>query len=418
MSNIIVKNSGQLFGDVEISGSKNSSLPIIASCILTHGTNVIYNVPNLSDIKVMYSLLEGLGATIDIKDKKTTINCENISNYTTPYELVGKMRGSFLLSGALLARVGHARIALPGGCPIGTRPVDLHLKGFGAMGVEISQGHGYVELKAEKLKGAKIYLDFPSVGATENLIIAAVMAEGETVIENAAAEPEIVDLIEFLKKQGAIIEGGGSDTITITGVKELKGCEHTVIPDRIEAGTFMSAFAMSRGKGRIKNVNLNHIKPVTAKLSEMGVEFLEIGNNCLEIDARKELKMSDVKTLPFPGFPTDMQAPFTVVLSSINGTGIIIETVFENRFLHIGELNRMGASIKIDGRTSVIEGGRCLTGTKVNAFDLRGGAALVLAGMIAKGETQVSGIDHIERGYEDFLGKLKNIGGCVYSKGD
>ncbi len=414
MSNIIVKNSGQLSGDVEISGSKNSSLPILASCILTNGTNIIKNIPNLSDIRVMYSLLESLGAKIDVHDKKTIVNCDNISNFTTPYELVGKMRGSFLLAGALLARVGHAKIALPGGCPIGTRPVDLHLKGFAALGAEISQGHGYVEMKAEKLKGSKIYLDFPSVGATENLIIAAVKADGETVIENAAAEPEIVDLIDFLTKQGAIIEGSGSDTIKITGVKELQSTEHTVIPDRIEAGTFMSAFAMTRGMGRIKNVNLNHIKPVTAKLSEMGVEFLEIGQSSLEINASKELKMSDVKTLPFPGFPTDMQAPFTVLLSSIEGTGIIVETVFENRFLHIGELNRMGANIKIDGRTSVIEGGRCLSGAKVNAFDLRGGAALVLAGMIATGDTEVTGIDHIERGYENFLQKLEKIGGCAY----
>ena len=414
MSNIIVKNSGQLSGEVVISGSKNSSLPIIASCILTKGTNVISNIPNLSDINVMYCLLDSLGAKINTSKNKVEINCENISNFTTPYELVGKMRASFLIAGALLARVGHARIALPGGCPIGTRPVDLHLKGFGAMGVDISQGHGYVEMRAERLKGAKIYLDFPSVGATENLIIAAVLADGETVIENAAAEPEIVDLTDFLVKQGAIIEGSGSDTIKITGVKELKGVEHSVIPDRIEAGTFMSAFAMSRGKGKIKNINLNHLKPVTAKLSEIGVEFLEIGDNCLEMDARKILKMSDVKTLPFPGFPTDMQAPFTVLLSSIEGTGIIVETVFENRFLHIGELNRMGANIKIDGRTAVIEGGRSLSGTKVNAFDLRGGAALVLAGMIAKGDTQISGIDHIERGYENFLQKLEKIGGICY----
>ena len=414
MSSIIVKNSGQLFGDVEISGSKNSSLPILAACILTNGANIISNITDLSDIKVMYSLLDSLGAKIDINGKKVSVNCENILKFTTPYELVGKMRASFLIAGALLARLGHARIALPGGCPIGTRPVDLHLKGFGQMGAEISQGHGYVEMKAEKLKGAKIYLDFPSVGATENLIIAAVMADGETVIENAAAEPEIVDLTDFLIKQGAIIEGSGSDTIKITGVKELKAVEHTVIPDRIEAGTFMSAFAMSRGKGKIKNVNLNHIKPVTAKLSEMGVEFLEIGNNTLEIDARKKLKMSDVKTLPFPGFPTDMQAPFTVLLSSIEGTGIIVETVFENRFLHIAELNRMGANIKIDGRTSVVEGGRALSGTKVNAFDLRGGAALVLAGMIANGNTQISGIEHIERGYENFLDKLSKIGGNCY----
>ena len=282
------------------------------------------------------------------------------------------------------------------------------------MGAEISQGHGYIEMTAQKLKGAKIYLDFPSVGATENLIIAAVTADGETIIENAAAEPEIVDLTNFLVEQGAIIEGSGSDTIKVTGVKSLKGVCHTVIPDRIEAGTFMSAFAMTRGKGKINNVNLNHIKPVTAKLSEMGVEFKEIGSSCLEINAQKDLKMSDVKTLPFPGFPTDMQAPFTVLLSSIEGTGIIVETVFENRFLHIGELNRMGANIKIDGRTSVIEGGGKLSGAKVNAFDLRGGAALVLAGMIATGDTEVSGIDHIERGYENFLDKLIKIGGNCY----
>ena len=414
MSNIIVKNSGQLSGEVEISGSKNSSLPILAACLLTDGTNIIKNVPDLSDIRVMNNLLESLGAEISTYPNEIRINCEKVSNYTTPYELVGKMRGSFLLAGALLSRVGHAKIALPGGCPIGTRPVDLHLKGFAALGAEISQGHGYVEMKAEKLKGTKIYLDFPSVGATENLIIAAVTADGETVIENAAAEPEIVDLIDFLTKQGAVIEGGGSDTIKISGVNQLKGVSHTVIPDRIEAGTFMSAFAMTRGKGKINNINLNHIKPVTAKLSEMGVDFLETGENSLEINAYKELKMSDVKTLPFPGFPTDMQAPFTVLLSSIVGTGIIVETVFENRFLHIGELNRMGANIKIDGRTSVIEGGRRLSGAKVNAFDLRGGAALVLAGMIATGDTEVAGIDHIERGYENFLQKLEKIGGICY----
>lgn len=414
MSKIIVKNSGQLFGDVEISGSKNSSLPIMAACILTKGTNVIKNIPNLSDITVMASLLEDLGAVIDYSQNEMRINCENISGYTAPCESVGKMRGSFLLAGALLSRFGCAKIALPGGCPIGTRPVDLHLKGFAAMGAVISSGHGYVELKADKLKGAKIYLDFPSVGATENLIIAAVSAQGETIIENAAAEPEIVDLIDFLNKQGAKIEGGGSDTVKITGVNDLKGTVHTVIPDRIEAGTFLCAFAMTRGKGRIKNVNFSHIKPVTAKLTEMGACIYEEENGCLGIDASGNLKMSDVKTLPFPGFPTDMQAPFSVLLSTVEGTGIIVETIFENRFLHIGELNRMGANIKIDGRTSVIEGGHTLSGAKVNAFDLRGGAALVLAGMTAIGDTEVSGIEHIERGYENFSEKLLKIGGACY----
>lgn len=416
MCYIIVENSGQLCGNVKISGSKNSSLPILAACILTGGENTISNVPKLTDIDVMLSLLNDLGAEISRKKDVVKINCSNIKNHTTPYELVGKMRGSFLLAGALLSRTKKARIALPGGCPIGNRPVDLHLKGFQALGAKISQGHGYVELSAKKLTGTKIYLDFPSVGATENLIIASVLAEGETIIENAAAEPEIVDLTNFLKKQGAKIYGAGSDTIKIIGVNELKNIKHSIIPDRIEAGTFMSAFAISRGCGRIENINMEHIKPVYAKLTEMGVKINAINENTLEIDARKDLISSDVKTLPFPGFPTDMQAPFTSLLTSIKGTGIIVETVFENRFLHIGELNRMGASIKIDGRTSVIEGGKVLSGAKVNAFDLRGGASLCLAGMIAKGETIVSGIEHIERGYEDFVEKFQKIGAKIYKE--
>lgn len=416
MSEITVQNSGNLKGEVEISGSKNSSLPILAACILTKGKNIISNLPNLSDINVMYNLLEALGARIDKHKSETCVDCENITSRTTPYELVGKMRGSFLLAGPLLARMGSARISLPGGCPIGTRPVDLHLKGFAAMGTEIEKGHGFVDMTTKKLKGAKIYLDFPSVGATENIIMAAVLAEGETIIENAAAEPEIVDLTDFLTKQGAIIEGSGSDTIKITGVDELSPTIHKVISDRIEAGTFLTAFAMTRGQGVLRNANFEHLKPVAAKLMEMGVEISEQADGSIAVNGDRELKTTDIKTLPFPGFPTDMQAPFTVLLSSINGTGIIVETVFENRFLHVGELNRMGADIRIDGRTSVIEGARQLSGTKVNAFDLRGGAALVLAGMIAKGDTVISGTEHIKRGYEKFIPKLEKIGAKVYLK--
>jgi UDP-N-acetylglucosamine 1-carboxyvinyltransferase len=292
----------------------------------------------------------------------------------------------------------------------------LHLKGFEAMGAQIEKGHGYVDLKAKKLKGAKIYLDFPSVGATENIILAAVLAEGETIIENAAAEPEIIDLADFLNKQGAKIDGCGSDTIKITGVKELIPTTHKIIPDRIEAGTFMTAFAMTRGSGTIKNIDYEHIKPVAAKLKDMGVEITEGALGEININAKKELKPSDIKTLPFPGFPTDMQAPFSVLLSSIEGTGIIVETVFENRFLHIGELNRMGAGIRIDGRASVIEGAKQLSGTKVTAFDLRGGAALVLAGLLANGNTEISGIEHIERGYENFIPKLKQLGAKIRIK--
>ena len=413
MSDIIVQNSGALSGEVEISGSKNSSLPILAACILTGGKNIISNIPDLSDIKIMYSLLAGLGAKIARHNEETVIDCERIVSCTTPYELVGKMRGSFLLAGPLLARMGRARISLPGGCPIGTRPVDLHLKGFAAMGTEIERGHGYVDMTAKRLKGAKIYLDFPSVGATENIIMAAVLAECETIIENAAAEPEIVDLSDFLNKQGAKIEGSGSDTIKICGVEELHGTVHRVIPDRIEAGTFMTAFAMTRGSGIIKKADYEHIKPVAAKLEEMGVKISAGCDGSIKVDARKCLKTADIKTLPFRGFPTDMQAPFTVLLSTVEGTGIIIETVFENRFLHIGELNRMGADIRIDGRASVIEGARQLSGTSVNAFDLRGGAALVLAGMVAKGDTEITGVEHIRRGYENFMPKLQKIGARI-----
>lgn len=416
MSEITVQNSGNLKGEVEVSGSKNSSLPILAACLLTKGKNIVSNLPNLSDINVMYSLLESLGARIDKHKTETTVDCENITSCTTPYELVGKMRGSFLLAGPLLARMGRARISLPGGCPIGTRPVDLHLKGFTAMGAEIEKGHGFVDMTAHKLRGAKIYLDFPSVGATENIIMAAVLADGETIIENAAAEPEIVDLTDFLIKQGAKISGSGSDTIKIEGVEELTPTIHKVISDRIEAGTFMTAFAMTRGHGIIKNANYEHIKPVAAKLMEMGVEISEQADGSIKVNGERSLKTTDIKTLPFPGFPTDMQAPFTVLLSTLEGTGIIIETVFENRFLHIGELNRMGADIRIDGRTSVIEGSRQLSGTKVNAFDLRGGAALVLAGMIAKGDTVITGTEHIKRGYEKFIPKLEQIGAKIYLK--
>ena len=413
MAALMIKNSGKLHGTVKISGSKNSSLPILAASIMTGGKNIISNIPDLSDIKVMYDILESLGVKINFHKKDIVIDSENISNYTTPYELVAKMRGSFLLSGALLARCGRAKIALPGGCPIGTRPVDLHLKGFAALGAEISKGHGYVELSAPKLKGAKIYLDFPSVGATENIIIAATLAEGETLIENAAAEPEIVDLCSFLQKQGAKIYGAGSDTVRIYGVEKLQPTAHKVIPDRIEAGTFMTAFAMTRGRGVIDDVDCNHLKPVTAKLTEMGAKIKKISETKLEIDANNVLKTSDVKTLPYPGFPTDMQAPFCSLLSTAEGTGVIVETVFENRFLHIGELNRMGANIKIDGRTSVIEGVSQLSGTDVNAFDLRGGAALVLAGLNAKGDTRISGVEHIDRGYENFVEKFQKIGASI-----
>lgn len=413
MSTIIVRKSDPLMGNLSCSGSKNAALPILASTILTVGVSTLYNIPNLTDVNYMLSILESLGAKCNFSKNSARIDFTNCKSFYADIDSMGKFRGSFFLAAPLLSRMGRARISMPGGCPIGSRPIDLHLKGFAAMGAEIENGHGFVDLTCKKLRGARIYLDFPSVGATENLIMAAVLADGETIIENAAAEPEIVDLAEFLNKQGAQISGMGSDTITVRGVKELVPVDYTIISDRIEAGTFMSAFAITGGKGTISGINPLHIKPVTAKLAEMGAVISETDSS-VSIDATSPLLASDIKTLPFPGFPTDMQAQFSALLCETKGTGVIIETVFENRFLHIGELNRMGANIRIDGRSSVIEGERLLTGAKVTAFDLRGGASLVLAGLTAKGETEITGAEHIERGYEDLCGKLSSVGGNIF----
>ncbi len=411
MSELIVKRKEALMGNVDISGSKNSSLPIMAACVLAEGKSRLFNVPDLSDIKTMCRLMEESGSEVEKKGQELEIDCSGISGKLS-YDMVSKLRGSFLLAGPLLARCGRVKIPMPGGCPIGTRPIDLHLKGFSALGADISQGHGFVELRAKRLHGNRIYLDFPSVGATENIIMAAATAEGETVIENAATEPEIVDLADFVNKQGAKVTGAGGDTITVEGVSNLSPAEHSVIPDRIEAGTFMTAFAITGGKGRISHINSEHIKPVAAKLAEMGV-VIEYEGDSILIDASSPIHTAYIKTMPFPGFPTDMQAPFSALLSVTKGTGIVVETVFENRFLHMGELNRMGAHIKIDGRTSVIEGVKKLTGAHVAALDLRGGAALVLAGMAANGETRISGVEHIERGYENFHQKLRNLGADI-----
>lgn len=413
MSKIIVKHSPPLSGTVSCSGSKNAALPILASTILTQGKSILENIPELSDTAHMLSILSGLGAVCSREQKRVSIDFTHCRDFCAPYEHVSKFRGSFLLAAPLLARMGKARISMPGGCPIGNRPIDLHLKGFVALGAEAENGHGFVDLRAKKLRGAKIYLDFPSVGATENLIMAAVLAEGETIIENAAAEPEVCDLADFLNKQGANITGAGSDTITILGVESLTPTSYKIISDRIEAGTFMSAFAITGGRGTIENVNPMHLKPVTAKLTEMGVIVNE-HETSVDVDASGKLLCANIKTLPFPGFPTDMQAQFSALMCKAQGTGIIVETVFENRFLHIGELNRMGANIRIDGRSSVIEGPQHLSGAKVSAFDLRGGASLVLAGLCASGETEIIGTEHIRRGYEDLSGKLSSLGADIF----
>ena len=412
MAKIIVKKSNPLKGSVRIDGAKNAVLPIIAATLLAKGKSVLREVPNLKDVHVISDLLRHLGAEVEYKGTTLTVDATNLTTYDAPYELVRKMRASFLVMGPLLARFNQTRISMPGGCAIGTRPIDLHLKGFKALGAEVVMDHGFVEAKTDRLTGSKLYLDFPSVGATENIMMAAVLAEGTTIIENAAEEPEIVDLANFLNEMGADVRGAGTNTIRIKGVKELKATEHDVIPDRIEAATFMVAAAMTKGDITVENIILEHLKPVTAKLREAGCEIIEMDNSIRVIGPEK-LKAIDIKTLPHPGFPTDVQAQFMAMLTVAKGTGVVIETVFENRFMHVAEFNRMGANIKIEGRTAVIEGVDQLYGAKVNATDLRAGAALILCGLIAEGETEIGEIYHIQRGYVDIDKKITALGGNI-----
>ena len=412
MAKIIVKKSNPLKGSVRIDGAKNAVLPIIAATLLAKGKSVLREVPNLKDVHVISDLLRHLGAEVEYKGTTLTVDATNLTTYDAPYELVRKMRASFLVMGPLLARFNQTRISMPGGCAIGTRPIDLHLKGFKALGAEVVMDHGFGEAKTDRLTGSKLYLDFPSVGATENIMMAAVLAEGTTIIENAAEEPEIVDLANFLNEMGADVRGAGTNTIRIKGVKELKATEHDVIPDRIEAATFMVAAAMTKGDITVENIILEHLKPVTAKLREAGCEIIEMDNSIRVIGPEK-LKAIDIKTLPHPGFPTDVQAQFMAMLTVAKGTGVVIETVFENRFMHVAEFNRMGANIKIEGRTAVVEGVEELNGAKVNATDLRAGAALILCGLIAEGETEIGEIYHIQRGYVDIDKKITALGGNI-----
>ncbi len=387
----------------------------MAASLLADGKSVIEEIPYLNDVRVMGELINSLGAGVEFSNSKTTvlINPSDITNTTAPYDLVNKMRASFLIMGPLLAKYGAARIPLPGGCAIGSRPVDLHIKGFSAMGAEITQGHGFIEVRVNgRLKGSKIYLDFPSVGATENIMMAAAISDGQTIIENAAIEPEIVDLATYLGTMGADIKGAGTDTIRINGVDRLKGANHTVIPDRIEAGTYMVAAAITGGDVRVDNVVPDHLKPVTAKLREAGIEVSEELTS-VHIKAGDDIRAVDIKTHPYPGFPTDMQAQMTSLMSKAEGTSMVIETIFENRFMHVNELKRMGANIKIEGRSAIIEGNPNLLGAQVKATDLRAGAALVLAGLAAEGITEITDIEHIERGYVDIEKKLKSLGANI-----
>ena len=415
MGKFLVEKCGPLSGEVEISGSKNAVLPIMAAALLAEGRCEINDVPALRDVDVMCRLLRSMGSVVteDYENATISIETEKLAAEEVPYELVKRMRASFFVMGPLLAKTGRAKIAQPGGCAIGERPIDLHLKGLRILGAQITEGHGYVEAVAEKLHGGKVYLDFPSVGATENIMMAATLAEGVTVIENAAEEPEIVDLANFLNKMGARIKGAGTDTIKIEGVEAMHGTRHTVIPDRIETGTFMVAAAITRGDILIRNVVPDHVKPVIAKLVECGVVIEDTDEGMRVRGNVNPLISTDIKTLPYPGFPTDMQSLFMALLATTEGPSVVIETVFENRFMHVGELNRMGANIKIDGKSALIPGQRKLLGAQVISTDLRAGAALVLAGLTAEGVTEVSEIYHIDRGYEKFKEKLNGLGAKV-----
>ncbi|MCQ2554155.1 MAG: UDP-N-acetylglucosamine 1-carboxyvinyltransferase [Clostridia bacterium] len=416
MAKYIVEKSGPLRGEVSISGSKNSVLPLMAAALLPEDECIIRSVPELRDVALMKEILASLGSEVtEIEEGTLSIHTENITSTQADFNLVNKMRASILVMGALLGRKGIARIPRPGGCAIGKRPIDLHLKGFQALGAIISEKEEYIEAVAgpQGLIGENIYLDFPSVGATENIMMAAVFASGTTYIENAAEEPEIVDLANFLNKMGAKIRGAGTDTIKIEGVTKLHGARHTVIPDRIETATFMLAAAITRGAIAINNCIPDHVKPVIAKLRECGVR-IEVHEDSMIV--RGDLgphNAANIKTLPYPGFPTDVQSPFMAYLTTVEGQSEVIETVFENRFMHVTQLDKMGAMIDISGNKAIIRGNSHLRGSQVMATDLRAGAALVLAGFVADGETEVSEIYHIERGYEHFIEKFAKLGGTI-----
>jgi UDP-N-acetylglucosamine 1-carboxyvinyltransferase len=410
---LIIRGGSPLRGDVNINAAKNATLPIIAAALLAEGPTVLADTPRLQDVATVCNVLEGLGAEVSHDpDGSLTIVPDRIRTHEAPYQSARQIRASFLVMGPLLARLGRARMALPGGCAIGTRPIDLHLRGFAALGAQVALVHGYVEAKVQQMVGTRIYLDYPSVGATENLMMAASLAQGTTIIENAAEEPEVSDLAQFINAMGGKVSGIGTRVLVIQGVKRLQGVKYRVVPDRIEAGTLMIAAAMTGGDVTVRRVKPAHLKAVVAKLREAGVEIDE-GRDRIRVRCNGRARPVNIKTLPYPGFPTDMQPQMMAFLSRGLGTSVVIETVFENRFMHVPELNRMGAQISTQGSVAVIRGVEALGGTSVRVTDLRAGASLILAALCAEGTSEVSGIKHIDRGYVNIEERLNGLGADI-----
>ena len=410
MERYVIKGGNPLAGEVDIAGAKNAALAILAASIMTDETVVIDNMPDVRDTNVLLEAIQEIGATVERLDKsRVKVNGSTITDVSVDYEFIKKIRASYYLLGALLGKYKHAEVPLPGGCNIGSRPIDQHLKGFRALGASVEIRHGAIVTQAERLRGSHIFLDMVSVGATINIMMAASLASGRTIIENAAREPHVVDVANFLNSMGANIKGAGTDVIRIRGVEKLHKTEYSIIPDQIEAGTFMFAAAATRGDVLVKNVIPKHLEATTAKLEEIGCEVREF-DDAVRVIASKDLRRTHVKTLPYPGYPTDMQPQIAATLAMAKGTSIVTESIFENRFKYVDELSRMGANIKVQGNTAIIDGVGCLTGARVSASDLRAGAALVIAGLAAEGITIVDDIVYIQRGYEDFEVKLRNLG--------
>jgi UDP-N-acetylglucosamine 1-carboxyvinyltransferase len=412
LDKLIIKGGRKLCGEVAVSGSKNAALPIFFATILAPGVHEIRNVPALRDINTTIRLLETLGATIEGRSDTVKVDAAGIDQVEATYDLVKTMRASVLVLGPLLARFGRSRVSLPGGCAIGARPIDQHLKGLAALGAEIRLSHGYVEAECKQLRGARIYFDLSTVGGTEHLMMTAALARGETILENAAREPEITELAEVLNSMGARIEGAGTDTIRIVGVEQLAPMNHAVMPDRIEAGTFMIAAAMTGGNVRIRNMRLEHLDALTFKLQDAGVEVCS-RDHAVEVRGPERIRPVNIKTRPYPGFPTDMQAQFMTLMCLADGASVISENIFENRFMHVAELLRFGADIVVEGNSATVKGVRQLSGAPVMATDLRASASLVLAGLAADNTTEVSRIYHLDRGYERIEEKLKGLGADI-----